>query len=101
MKRIRANWKTSILICRKCSKKAGGGFGRKGGTSLAKALRAHLDLGKGRKAAIGLLEVDCLKICPKRAITVVDNARPRDWLLVEPGTPIADVAALLGLGSAE
>lgn len=100
MKRVKANWRTTILVCRECSKKVGGGFGPKGRTPLVKALRAELGLAKGRKADAGVIEVDCLKICPKRAITVVDGARPRDWLIVEPGTPIADVAALLGLGGA-
>ncbi|TVV71595.1 hypothetical protein [Sphingomonas solaris] len=97
MKTVRANWRTTILVCRKCSKKLGGGFGPKGRTDLARALRDEAGLGKGRKAEAGVLEVECLKICPKHAVTVVDTARPGEWLVVKPETPLAEVAARLGL----
>lgn len=99
MKTARANWRTTILVCRKCSKKAGGGFGDKGRTGLAKALRAAAGLGKGRKATAGIVEVGCLKICPRRGITVIDAAAPGEWLIVEPGAPVADLAARLRLTS--
>jgi hypothetical protein len=36
---VAANWSAAILVCGKCSKKVGGGFGPKGKTSLAKALK--------------------------------------------------------------
>ncbi|WP_156678416.1 hypothetical protein [Sphingomonas profundi] len=97
MKQVRANWRTTILVCRKCSKKIGGGFGPKGRTSLVKALRREARLAKGRKAAAGIVEVPCLKVCPRYAVTVVDGAHPDAWLVVEAGTPIDGVAARLGL----
>ncbi|MFZ2983371.1 MAG: (2Fe-2S) ferredoxin domain-containing protein, partial [Sphingobium sp.] len=36
---VRSNWKTAILVCRKCSKKVDGGFGPKGNQPLGKALK--------------------------------------------------------------
>lgn len=97
MKTVRANWRQTILICRKCGKKAGGGFGAKGRTMLARALREQLGIGKGRKADVGIVEVGCLKICPKRAVMVVDGSHPRAWLAVATGTPLGEVAERLGL----
>ena len=98
VKTVRANWRQAILVCRKCSKKVGGGFGAKGRTPLAKALRDEAGLAKGRKAAAGVIEVGCLKICPRHAVTVVDAARPGEWLVVKPGTAASEVAGRLGLG---
>ncbi|WP_076068664.1 hypothetical protein [Sphingomonas montana] len=97
---VRADWASAVLVCRKCSRKLDGGFGPDGEASLAKVLRAALGGGKGRKAAFGVVEVDCLKICPKRAVVVVDTARPRDWLLVAAGTDVAAVVDRLRPGSA-
>ena len=94
---VRANWETALLVCGKCSKKLDGGFGPRGKTSLAKALKQELDGGKGRKARVGIIEVKCLGICPRHAVTMIDAARPRDWLLIRPGTDVADVVAELGL----
>ena len=94
---VRSNWQNAVLICRKCSKKLDGGFGPDGDQRLAKALRKHLALKKGRKAAAGLLEVDCLGICPKGAVTVVNGAASRDWLIVKPGADLDQLAAELSL----
>lgn len=49
-----------MLVCRKCSKKLGGGFGPNGRMRLAKALRHEPGFGKGRKALVGVVEVGCL-----------------------------------------
>ncbi|MET0248282.1 MAG: (2Fe-2S) ferredoxin domain-containing protein [Sphingobium sp.] len=97
--RISSNWDHAVLVCRKCSKKLGGGFGPDGDQRLDKALRRHLSLKKGRKAAAGIVEVGCLGVCPKDAVTVIDGARSRDWLLVRPGADLDELAALLSLGS--
>lgn len=97
MKTIRANWDDAILVCAKCSKKLDGGFGHKGKLPLAKALRKHLGLGKGRKATAGIVEVKCLGVCPRGAVTVVDGARAREWMIVPEGADLHDVAAQLGL----
>ena len=90
-----------MLECRKCAKKLDGGFGPDGDERLAKALRKHLTLGKGRKAAAGIIEVDCLGICPKGAVTVVNGAASREWLLVKPGADLDELAVTLGIGAAK
>src|SRR3546814_6411509 len=54
---IPSGWQDVILVCRKCSKRQGGGFGPQGGKPLAKALRKHLGVKKGRKASVGIVEV--------------------------------------------
>lgn len=95
---VQANWRNVVLVCRKCSRKLDGGFGPDGDERLAKALRKHLSLKKGRKAAAGVVEVNCLGVCPKGAVTVVDGADSREWLLVRPGTDLDALATALRLG---
>lgn len=94
---VGARWSAAILVCGKCSKKLGGGFGDKGKTSLAKALRKRAGKGKTRKADYGVVEVRCLGICPKHAVVTIDGAHPEEWLLVREGTPVNEVAERLGL----
>ena len=98
---VRSNWQQAVLVCRKCSKKVGGGFGPDGDERLAKALRRHLSLKKGRKAAAGIVEVNCLGICPKGAVTVVNGADSRDWLLVRPKADLDMLGQQLGLAAAQ
>lgn len=96
---LRARWRASVLVCAKCEKKLGKkGFGPDGRQRLSTLLRRRNDGGKDRKAGIGVISSKCLKVCPKHAVTVVDGARPRDWLVVQAGTPIEQVEARLGLG---
>ena len=90
---VRARWTGAVLVCGKCSKKLSGGFGAKGRTSLAKALRGEPGFGKGRKATVGVVEVKCLGICPKGAVTIVYSRAPGFWRIVPAG---ADVEALAG-----
>lgn len=97
LKKVRANWTSAVLVCGTCSKKLGGGFGPKGKTPLAKALRKHLQLKKGRKAAAGVVEVKCLGVCPRGAVTVVNGAAAGEWLLVPEGAAPDALAAALGL----
>jgi predicted metal-binding protein len=85
----RANWDRVLLVCAKCSKKLDGGFGPKGRTPLAKALRRELGAGKGRKAPLGVVEVKCLGICPRGAVTLVDSSEPGRWHLVQPGDDLS------------
>lgn len=94
---VRSSWSNVVLICRKCSKKLDGGFGPGGDVGLAKALRKHLSLKKGRKGAAGIVEVNCLGVCPKGAVTVVDGAASRDWLLVRPGADLDELTEALSL----
>ena len=42
-------------------------------------------------------EVNCLGVCPRGAITVVNGAASRDWLLVRPGADLDALAAALDL----
>ncbi|RHW16564.1 (2Fe-2S) ferredoxin domain-containing protein [Sphingomonas gilva] len=95
-----SNWEASVLVCRKCSKRLGGGFGPKGKMPLAKALR-KVGSGKGRKARIGVVEVKCLGVCPKGAVTVIDSRDPGQWRLVRAGADLGEVAAVLGLSGAK
>lgn len=94
---VRSNWRKAVLVCRKCSKKLDGGFGPDGDERLAKALRKHLALKKGRKAAAGIVEVNCLGVCPKGAVTVVNGAQAREWLLVRRGADLDELAETLDL----
>ncbi|MBB5687165.1 (2Fe-2S) ferredoxin domain-containing protein [Sphingobium boeckii] len=94
---IRADWETALLVCRKCSKKLDGGFGLKGKTPLAKALKKELGAKGGRKSKIGIVEVKCLGICPKHAVTLIDARKSRDWLIVKQGTDAGELVAELGL----
>ena len=86
MRHVDASWETALLVCRKCSKRQQGGFGANGRTALAKVLKRAL--GKGRKARVGVVEVKCLGICPRHAVTVIDARRPDRWMLVKPGENI-------------
>lgn len=95
--RVRANWSAAIIVCAKCSKRLGGGFGLKGKTSLAKALRRRLGLKKGRTGRAGIVEARCLGVCPHGAVTVIDAANPGEWILVPGGADIDALAAELGL----
>lgn len=95
---VPANWRSTVLICRKCSKKLDGGFGKNGDKPLAKALRKHLALKKGRKAKAGIIETGCLGVCPRGAVTVVNGSASREWLLVRPGVDLDELAQELGLG---
>jgi len=96
--RVASNWEHTVLVCAKCSKKLDGGFGTKGRQSLAKALRKHLGLKKSRKAEAGIVEVKCMGICPRGAVTVIDAGGPKEWLLVPKGADLDAVAEELGLG---
>ena len=97
MKTVRAEWNTTVLVCRKCSRKLDGGFGDKGRQSLVKALRACGGGRKGRKAAFGVVEIGCQDICPKNAVVTIDAAHPDKWLIVPRGADIAALARLLGI----
>jgi len=97
LRTVRSDWANTILVCKKCSKKLGGGFGPNGRTPLAKALRQELGVKKGRKGAVGIIDVKCLGVCPKGAVTVVNGAKPGEWLLVREGSAIESVVDGVGL----
>ncbi|MDY7099414.1 MAG: (2Fe-2S) ferredoxin domain-containing protein [Pseudomonadota bacterium] len=83
---IRANWSHAILVCKKCSKKQskkGCGFGPEQ-KRLSAALKRDLGAGKGRKAPVGVIEVSCLDICPKKGVVVIDSRTPEKWRIITP-----------------
>ncbi|USI73095.1 hypothetical protein [Sphingomonas morindae] len=95
---VPAHWDAAVLVCGKCSRKLGGGFGPKGKTSLAKLLRKRAR-GKGRKADYGVIETPCLKLCPKGAVVAIDGRAPDRWQLIRPGEEEGRIAERLGLQS--
>ena len=102
LKIVRSDWSRTLMICAKCSKKVGGGFGSNGKKPLAKVLRKELGLKSGRKAAMGILEVKCLKVCPRGAVTVVDSRNSREWKIIQAGVSVDAVIDGLELnGSAQ
>lgn len=99
-KHVASNWEETILVCSKCSKKLKGGFGPRGKLPLAKALRKHLSLKKGRKARAGIVEVKCLGVCPRGAVTVINGGHARQWTLIPAGTDLDVIVEELDLVSA-
>jgi len=97
MREVASRWNAAVLVCGKCSKRVGGGFGDDGRTGLAKALRRQLGLKKGRKAAAGVVEVKCLGLCPKRQVVALSASEPGRWKLIDPGADLDKVASALGL----
>jgi NADH:ubiquinone oxidoreductase subunit E len=90
-------WQRVILVCGKCSKRLGGGFGPRRKTSLAKALRTHLGLKRWRKGSVGVVETRCLGLCPNGAVTVIAGAESRAWLLIPAGTEMAEIVREIGI----
>jgi predicted metal-binding protein len=104
IKRVGAGWAELVLVCRRCSKRLGGGFGPDGKQRLAKALRREIGLAaKGKKARrqhVGVIEVGCLDVCPKGAVVAIRAAQPDRWLVIPRRTPVGEVAERLGLTGA-
>jgi microcompartment protein CcmK/EutM len=99
-KRARSDWTEVVLVCRKCSKKLDGGFGEDGDEKLAKVLRKSVKAkggGKGRKAAVAVIEVGCFDVCPKNAVVAVRASSPGDWVVVPRGASARAVTDRLGL----
>ncbi len=94
---VKADWETAILVCAKCSKRLDGGFGKHGKHRLAKALKTYLGIKRFRKARLGVLEVKCLGVCPRGAVTVVNAADPTRWRLVPRGADLEALAEDLGI----
>lgn len=102
LRHIAAETSAVVLVCRKCSKKLDGGFGRDGDERLAKALRRSLRGGKPKSAKSRrvlqlIVEVPCLDICPRDAVMVLRGDHPGDWLAVPRGMPMTELRETLGL----
>jgi hypothetical protein len=87
MRVVRSDWETALLVCRKCEKRQK--------MPLAKMLRKALNGGRKRKAKVGVVQVKCLGVCPRHAVTMIDARRPREWLLVKPDMAVDTVIAEL------
>jgi predicted metal-binding protein len=98
IRKIRTRHEEVILVCRKCSKKIGGGFGPNADMRFDKAMRRELELGKGRKSRIRFLRVPCFDICAKNAVTVVKGSEPESFYVIPRGAALEDVSAMLGIG---
>jgi len=81
---VKAPWDAVALVCRKCGKKLGGGFGKKGRQDLSKVLRASLKA-SGRRRSMHLVPVECLGLCPKDAVSVVGPGAPGHIVVVPAG----------------
>ncbi len=85
---VATGWTDTLLICRKCSKKLHGGFGAGGEETLRQAVRGALRAA-GRRGQVGIIEVGCLGICPKRAVTTARASQPGIFTIVPKGHPAA------------
>ncbi len=77
-------WRDILLICRKCSRKLDGGFGPDGTDTLPRAVK-HALRTSGRRRDVRILEVGCLGVCPKNAVTVMHGADPARMLVIPEG----------------
>jgi predicted metal-binding protein len=88
-------WEDVILICKKCSKKLSGGFGEGQDEPLRKALRGALKE-SGKRGRVGMIEVSCFGVCPKKAVTVALGSAPGEFLIVPEGFDVRELAARAG-----
>jgi predicted metal-binding protein len=86
----RTPWEDVVLICRKCSRKLDGGFGKDGASSLRSELKLALRAA-GRRRQVRVVETGCFSVCPKRAVSVMRGSRPGEILVVPEGTDAEDV----------
>jgi predicted metal-binding protein len=87
-------WKTVLLVCGKCSRKLGGGYGPTGHDTLKSALQSGLtELGLRRQVRV--IETRCMGICPKKAVTALNAHIPGEILTVRRKTGTTEVLAAL------
>lgn len=96
---VQAPWRNIAMVCGKCSRKLRGGFGKKGKHDLADVLRGALKEA-GRRRELRVVEVGCLGLCPKRAVTAVSSIQPAQVLAIPAGTDPALVLAQLNPAAA-
>ena len=104
-KRVGSEWRDAVLVCRKCSKRLGGGFGPDRDEQLAKTLRRAYDKQAGgrkaRRHALTVVEVGCFNVCPRGAVVIARGREPGAWQLAPAGAALPDIAERLGLPSLE
>ncbi len=93
----KTRWKDVVLVCRKCSKKLGGGFGPDGDKTLKKALRKYFKSTGGAEAELAVRHTGCFDVCPKNAVVAVNASNPKALLIVPAGADLFEVKARLGL----
>lgn len=87
---VETGWTETFIVCRKCSKKLSGGYGPDRREPFKRALRTALRA-IGRRGQVGILEVGCLGICPKGAVTTARSGNPGRLEIVPVGTPLEDL----------
>ena len=95
----KTGWKDVVLVCRKCSKKLGGGFGPDGDKTLKKALRKYFRSTGGAEAELAVRHTGCFDVCPKNAVVAINASNPKALLIVPAGSDLFEVKARLGLES--
>ncbi len=95
IQQVDAPWQGVALVCKKCSRKLDGGFGKKGREPLSKVLRQGLK-DAGHRRALRVIAVDCLGLCPKQAVSVIGSAAPGTVLVVPKGATATEILTALG-----
>jgi predicted metal-binding protein len=83
-------WQDIVLVCRKCSRKLDGGFGKHGDAKLRTELKLALRAA-GRRRQVRVVETGCFSLCPKRAVSVMRASRPGEILVVPEGTEAGEI----------
>ncbi len=87
-------WKTILLLCGKCARKMDGGYGPNGKHTLRSVLRMELSA-TGLRRQVRIIETRCMGICPRKAVTALNAAKPEAILTVPRKTPPEAVLPLL------
>ncbi len=95
---VKPHWRDAVLVCARCSRRCGARFGRSGRERLARALRRYLGIRRFRQATLGVVEVGCLGVCPRGAITIANARVPGRYALATPESDLGALIDRLGLG---
>jgi predicted metal-binding protein len=85
-------WREIVLVCRKCTRRLDGGFGKKHREPLRSELKTALRAA-GRRREVRVIEIGCLGLCPKGAVTVAIASRPGELLAIPRGSDTGAVLA--------
>jgi hypothetical protein len=89
-----AIWTNVLLVCGKCSRKLGGGFGPDGKHKLKPALQTALK-DSGRRREVRVMKSGCMGVCPKDAVTTLNAAKPGKIWVVPKNTEVVTVLSRL------
>jgi predicted metal-binding protein len=96
-------WTTVLLVCGKCSRKLGGGFGPDGKDKLKQALQTALK-DNGHRRQVRVMKTGCMGVCPENAVTTLNAAKPGKVWVVPKNTSVVTVLSCLvdeGAGAGE